>query len=160
MNRVFFIGIFLIVLQACQSDMVFNTYQSIDQKVWSHTNKIQFEIPVTDTINRYNLFINVRNNKDYPYSNLYIITQMTFPNNMKIIDTLEYEMTDAQGYFLGSGFSDIKENKLFYKENIRFQEAGAYLFEVRQSMRKRSEVQGIDPLPGILDVGFSVEKAK
>jgi hypothetical protein len=29
-------------------------------------------------------------------------------------------MTDPDGALLGDGFSDIKESKLFYKENVRF----------------------------------------
>jgi gliding motility-associated lipoprotein GldH len=158
MNRVLLTGIAFILIQACQSDITYTQYQPIDNAAWKQENSIKFKIPIKDTINQYNLFINIRNTKDYPYSNLYLITQMTFPNKVKIIDTLEYEMTDPRGRFLGDGFSDIKENKLFYKENVRFQEAGNYLFEVRQAMRKRNEVQGINPLPGISDVGFSIEK--
>ena len=85
---------------------------------------------------------------------------MTFPDLTKVVDTLEYEMADATGRFLGSGFSDRKENKLFYKENVRFKESGIYLFQIRQAMRKRNEVAGISPLQGISDVGISVEKVK
>jgi len=160
MNRVLLIGIAFVFIQACQSDIVYTQYQSIDNTAWKQDNSIQFKIPIKDTLDQYNLFINIRNTKDYPFSNLYLITQMTFPNKVKIIDTLEYEMTDPEGRFLGTGFSDIKENKLFYKEKVRFQEAGNYLFEVRQAMRKRNEVQGIDSLSGISDVGFSMEKIK
>jgi gliding motility-associated lipoprotein GldH len=66
-------------------------------------------------------------------------------------------MTDSNGVFLGSGFSDIKENKLFYKENVRFREKGDYLFKVRQAMRERNKIEGISLLKGVSDVGISIE---
>ena len=150
----------LLLFTACQNNVVFNQYQPVENAKWQNGQVIAIEIPMQDTISNYNLYINLRNNKDYAYSNLFLITRMTFPDNKQVTDTLEYEMADAKGNFLGTGFSDIKENKLFYKEKIRFSEAGNYLFEVKQAMRKRNEIEGIDPLQGITDVGISVEKVK
>lgn len=159
MNRLYFIGILAILLLGCQTNVVYNTYQSLDKGIWKQDSPLEFEISIKDTLSTYNLFINIRNNKDYEYSNLFLITQMNFPNQVKVVDTLEYEMTDAAGRFLGSGFSDLKENKLFYKENVRFKESGKYVFKVRQAMRKRNKVAGI-ALKGVTDVGISVEKVK
>ncbi len=73
--------------------------------------KITFAFEVKDTILPKNLYINIRNNNDYEFSNLYIITELKFPNNTLVIDTLQYEMADISGMFLGNGFSEIKENK-------------------------------------------------
>ena len=153
-----FLWIVILLIQACQSDMIYNKYVSIENNEWGKELVLEFEIPVQDTVNSYNLFINLRNTKDYGFSNLFLITQMTFPDQSKVIDTLEYEMTDAAGHFLGSGFSDIKENKLFYKNNVRFQEPGNYLFQVKQAMRNRNKIEGINPLLGVSDVGISMEK--
>ncbi len=153
-----FLWIVILLIQACQSDMIYNKYVSIEKNEWGKELVLEFEIPVQDTVNSYNLFINLRNTKDYGFSNLFLITQMTFPDQSKVIDTLEYEMTDAAGHFLGSGFSDIKENKLFYKNNVRFQEPGNYLFQVKQAMRNRNKIEGINPLLGVSDVGISMEK--
>ncbi len=156
-------GVLLVVLwliQSCQSDMVFNEYQKITKAEWAQNHIVEFEIAMQDSIIPYNIFINLRNTKDYEFSNLFLITQMTFPNQTIVVDTLEYEMTDVNGRFLGSGFSDIKENKLFYKENIRFHQKGKYFLQIQQAMRKRNEVSGINPLHGISDIGISIEKVK
>lgn len=83
---------------------------------------------------------------------------MNFPDGKKVIDTLEYDMTDKTGKFLGKGFSEIKENKLFYKENIIFPTTGSYKVTINQSMRKSGTVSGIKSLDGITDVGFRIEK--
>jgi len=157
MRKLILIWITFSVFQACQSDVVFSEYQPLDKESWVQDKTLSFTIPIKDTLAAHNLYINLRNTKEYPYSNLFLITQMSFPDNTKVIDTLEYEMTDASGHFLGSGFSDIKENKLFYKEKVRFRQIGKYLFEVKQAMRERDSITGIHRLKGVSDVGISVE---
>ena len=67
-------------------------------------------------------------------------------------------MADPTGKFLGTGFSEIKENKLFYKENIIFPIIGEYSVAIKQAMRKSDEIDGIQNLNGITDVGFRIEK--
>lgn len=158
MFRIGFLGLLIVLSCACKSDIAYSEYQGLDNNEWKQDNELAFEPKMQDTIAIYNLFINLRNTKDYEYSNLYLITRMTFPDQTQVLDTLEYEMTDSDGRFLGSGFSDIKENKLFYKEKVRFQQSGSYLFQVKQAMRKHNEVRGLESLKGVKDVGLSVEK--
>jgi len=153
----FFIAI---LITSCNSNSDFDEYIVLPSSTWHRTNAIQFTFPINDSIGKKNLFINLRNNKDYTYSNLFLITQMNFPDGQIIIDTLEYDMTDVTGKFLGQGFTDIKENKLFYKENIIFPNTGDHTFKVRQAMRKNGEIQGIEELKGITHVGFRIEKTQ
>ena len=82
---------------------------------------------------------------------------MNYPNGLSVIDTLEYEMADLHGDWLGSGLTDIKENKLFYRESFVFPNSGKYKVQIQQAMRKRNEVSGIEYLKGISNVGFRVE---
>lgn len=147
----------LFLLFSCNDKTDFNVYKPIDNKGWESNKKVVFEFYVKDTLSPKNLFINIRNNKDYAFSNLYLITELIFPNETVVIDTLQYEMTDITGRFLGEGFTEIKENKLFYKENKVFPISGKYMFNVRQSMRKNGEVNPIEFLKGVQDVGFSIE---
>jgi hypothetical protein len=44
------------------------------------------------------------------------------PNGYTKVDTLEYQMAEPDGTLLGNGFTDIKESKLFFKENVKFRE--------------------------------------
>ncbi len=106
------------------------------------------------------MFINIRSNKDYEFSSLFLITEIKFPQGLHVIDTLEYEMTNAQGEWLGTGFTDIKENKLFYKEKVVFNEKGEYSFSIQQATRSINDIEGSTPLNGITDVGLSIETVK
>ena len=145
---------------SCDSNGVYDEYIALPDNSWNNNNTITFRFPVKDSINRKNLFINLRNNNEYNYSNLFLITQINFPDGQIVVDTLEYDMADVTGKFLGEGFSSIKENKLFYKENIIFPNTGEYTFKVKQAMRKNGEINAIENLKGISHVGFRIEKTQ
>jgi gliding motility-associated lipoprotein GldH len=157
-NNFLIIVFVTIFLTSCDSKNIFNQYKTITNSSWEANKKVAFQFTIQDTISKRNVFINLRNNKDYPFSNLYLITELNFPNGTKIVDTLQYEMTNAKGEFLGSGFSDTKENKLFYKESKVFPVSGDYTFKVYHAMRKNGQVAAIPSLKGVTDVGLSIEK--
>lgn len=102
----------------------------------------------------------IRNNEEYDFSNLFIITNLHFPSGKTIVDTLEYEMATPEGKWLGYGYSSVKESKLWYKENFVFSEKGKYTIKVEQAMRKVGENQGITNLKGITEIGIQVENTQ
>tara|TARA_B100000787_G_scaffold153966_1_gene128484 strand:+ start:10829 stop:11332 length:504 start_codon:yes stop_codon:yes gene_type:complete len=151
------LGVFF-VFASCDSNRVFDQYKSLENNSWLQDDPIKFKFQITDTISRNNLFLNIRNNKEYQYSNLYVITNIFFPNGKKIVDTLQYQMADKNGKFLGAGISEIKHNKLFLKENNIFPVSGKYKVSIWQAMRKNGSFDGIKELDGITDVGLRIEK--
>jgi hypothetical protein len=50
-------------------------------------------------------------------------------------------MASPDGTLLGEGFTDIKESKLFYKENVRFK--GKYKVSIKQAVRETGKVPGV-----------------
>ncbi|MCF6350117.1 MAG: gliding motility lipoprotein GldH [Flavobacteriaceae bacterium] len=146
-----------ILFISCTNNTIFTKYKGIENNKWHKDSIISFNYNTTDTISKNIVYINLRNDKNYAFNNLFLITTVEFPNKTKIIDTLEYEMADVKGHFLGTGFTDLKENKLVYKTNIRFPIVGEYQFSVQHAMRKISEENGIDFLNGITDVGIEIE---
>ena len=151
---------FTFLLLSCNSNAVFDQYIPIENQQWHSERSIEFKVNNQDTISKNNVFITVRNNKDYEFSSLFLIAKLEMPNGFKVIDTLEYEMTDASGNWLGSGFTDLKENKLFYKENVVFSEKGTYKFNIQHATRGINDIEGKKPLKGITDVGLRIEKAQ
>lgn len=157
-SNVLLILIFVGFISCNSNNTVFDTYETLDNGIWKANEPIEFSFSITDTLSRNNVFINLRNNNAYDFSNLYVITNLNFPDGKKIVDTLQYRMTDNEGNFLGSGFSEIKENKLFYKEQKVFPMSGEYSVSIWQAMRKNGEVNQIKELKGISDVGLKIEK--
>ena len=148
----------VVAFVSCDSNSFFDQYISLKKNSWSLADSLDFKVQISDTLSRNNVFINIRNNKEYQFSNLYLITHVDFPNGKKIVDTLQYEMTDKNGKFLGNGISEIKHSKLLLKENIIFPISGQYSISIWQAMRRNGAVKGINKLHGISDVGLRIEK--
>lgn len=155
-----FIWVLVLLMTSCGSNESFNEYQAIDNYAWDKNQPVIFNVVSSDTISKKNVFINIRNNKEYRFSSIFLIGKIEFPSGFQVIDTLEYEMADANGKWLGTGFSDLKENKLFYKENVQFSENGTYEFSIQQATRGINDIFGTEPLKGITDVGLSIENSK
>ncbi len=155
-NLLFFIAL-MSVLVSCDSNRVFDKYKSVPDQ-WHKDSIITFNISPPDSTSKHNLFVNLRNTSDYKFSNLFLIVEMNFPNGKVLKDTLEYQMAKPNGEFLGEGFSDLKENKLWYKEGVVFNETGEYKVNIQHAMRINGEVNGVENLEGITDIGFRIEK--
>lgn len=147
------------ICASCDSNRVYDEYKSLSGS-WNKDSIITFNIEAPDTTNQYNLFVNLRNNNDYKYNNLYLIVEMNYPQGKVVADTLLYRMAASDGSFLGEGFTDVKENKLWYKgyeSPFKFEESGEYTINIQQAMREQGAVNGIKDLSGVLDVGFRIE---
>lgn len=153
------LGVFLMVA-SCDSKRVYDSYKPLENNRWLQDDSISFEFQITDTISKNKLYFNLRNSNEYLYSNLYVISQIVFPNGNKFVDTLQYEIADKNGKFLGVGMSEIKHSRLLFKENFMFPISGKYKVSVWQAMRKNGNVEGIKELEGITDFGFRIEKEK
>ncbi len=158
MPKFFIVIIVFLLCSSCAQNTVFSEYKSIPDATWHKDNWIDFSFNALDTITKKNIYLNLRNNKDYDFNNIFLIISVQSPDNTKVLDTLEYQMTDERGYYLGEGFTDIKENKLEFKTNTIFPNKGNYRFQVQHGMRKNGKEHGIQELRGITDVGISIEK--
>lgn len=152
----FFIVMVLAVMASCDKKQVFDQYEKVG-KSWHKDSIVSFKFELKDTIQPYNLFLNIRNNKNYPYSNLFLIVALEQPDNNTLVDTLEYVMAKPDGTLLGKGFSDVKESKLYYKENFTFKNSGLHQIKIRQAMRHSGKISGIEALEGVMEVGFRIE---
>jgi gliding motility-associated lipoprotein GldH len=147
-----------ILLFSCAENVVYTESEVIAGGSWSKDKEIRFQITDPDTVNAHNIYIAMRNDNTYPYSNLYLIVDMDYPDGSRMRDTLEYKMADPAGNWLGSGSINTIENKLGYKRNIVFPTKGVYNLSIAHAMRENGKVTGIESLPGILDLGIQVEK--
>lgn len=145
-----------ILLFSCDKKRVFDEYKSVG-KAWNKDSIVSFDLPKIDTTKQYNLFLNIRDNNNYPFNNLFLIVSLEQPNNITKVDTLEYQMSDEDGTLLGDGFTDVKESKLFYKERMKFK-SGNYKIHIKQAVRQTGKIGGVEKLEGITDVGFRIEK--
>ncbi|MFD2477403.1 gliding motility lipoprotein GldH [Epilithonimonas zeae] len=152
MLRSLFAFVLLISLFACENGDDKVLINDVGNQ-WNKKKVQQFDFDVKDAQNQKNITFVVRNNNDYPYSNLRLIA--TVEHNKKAIatDTLNYVLAKPNGEWLGTGFGDTKETLFQYKLNYKFPQNGNYSVKVVQAMRKNI-------LPGIEDLGIKIQNLK
>jgi len=143
--------IFLLVFSSCDSKRIFEENTPIERRSWKATNKLEFSVQIDDTTIPYNIFLNIRNGMDYPYSNLYLFLKTTFPDGKVALDTIECMLADYDGRWLGSGIGSVKFNKFLFQKGVYLTQKGKYNFEFEQAMR-------VNELKGITDVGLRIER--
>ena len=144
------------LLISCDKKRVFDEYKSVGN-AWNKKTIVSFDLPKLDTLKKYNLYVNLRANDEYKFNNLFLIVSLEQPNGLIKVDTLEYQMADVEGTLLGDGFSDLKESKLFYKENVHFNTSENNKVHIKQVVRQMGKVVGVEDLEGITEVGFRIE---
>ncbi|AEW86510.1 gliding motility lipoprotein GldH [Flavobacterium columnare NBRC 100251 = ATCC 23463] len=145
-----------ITLVSCDKSQVFDQYKTFENG-WPKKEAVSFEFEQNASQKPLNLFINVRNNDDYEFSNLFLIVKLEQPKGKIYIDTLEYQMANPDGSLMGQGFSDVKESKLWYKENYIFPKTGKYKVTIQQAVRENGKLKGIEVLNGVTELGFRIE---
>ena len=154
-NKIIFVLLLFLVI-SCDKKRVFDQYKSVGN-TWHKDSIVTFELPKLDPKKSFNMYVNIRDNNDYPFNNIFLIVSLEQPNRKIKVDTLEYLMTNSDGTLLGDGFSDIKENKLFYKSKVSFDQKGLYKIHIKQAVRQTGKIEGVTALAGISDVGFRIE---
>lgn len=141
----------LTLLPACDRNVIYSGYTSMDNSTWNLMNVARFEIPVDDTAASTNVFFTIRTGSAYPFRNIWLFVSTISPDGKIVGDTLQYYLIDEQGKRYGKGFGDIRELNLPYKSNVYFPASGIYRFSVQHGMRE-------EELKGVYDIGIRVEK--
>jgi gliding motility-associated lipoprotein GldH len=150
-NLPFILIVSMLVIQSCDSKRIYEENTRIEKSIWNSKDKAIFNVTITDILTRYNFYFNLRNGGDYPYSNIYLFLKTIFPDGSIARDTIECQLADYDGKWLGSGISDVKFNRFLFQKSVRFPMKGQYVFEVEQAMR-------VNDLKGITDIGIRLEK--
>lgn len=143
----------LLFLASCNSNVVFTDSQKMSGETWKLMDIPTFKVPVTDTINSNNVIFTIRNGSAYPFRNIFLFVSTTSPDGKKLTDTLQYNLADEKGKWVGKGFGDVHEVNLPYKSNVYFPRKGLYEFKIQHGMR-------VENLKGIYDIGLRIEKIR
>lgn len=143
----------VLLFSSCDKARIFEENKDIPESGWDSSNVVKFAVEIKDPATPANFYINVRNADGYPYSNLFLFIKTKFPNGKQSSDTLECQLADENGKWIGKGAGDIYDNQIPFKKNVRFPLAGTYSFEIAQGMRMKE-------VPLIMDIGLRIEKAE
>lgn len=151
MYKYFLIFFVFISLVSCSNNEVVSM-NSIDS-TWNKNKELLFTLNIENSDVPRNVIFVVRNNNDYPYSNLFLISYLKNEKEKNYkIDTLNYILAKPTGEWIGTGFGETKETLFQYKINYKFPKKGKYIIGIKQGMRANN-------LVGIEDVGVKLENS-
>lgn len=150
MKRFIWVFSIVVLLSSCMDMPYYSESKSVDVSGWLSTDTIELRFTINDPSDRFNGSIDLRHTGDYPYSNLYVFIDITYPNNKHRIDTLECVLADNRGRWYGSGLGDMVSHRIEYLDEIQFPLEGDYQMRITHGMRR-------DPLEEITDLGLRLE---
>jgi len=149
--------VLLLGLGACSNGSGYSAYQSISNEGMASTPYIFDLSDYSFEEKPYNFYIRLRNDNSYAFTNIFLICTLKAGNEFVIQDTLEYAMAAPDGSWLGKGFTEVKESKLWWKEGVEIPSEKPLVIELSQAMRNNGEPLGVKSLKGIVSVGVSIE---
>lgn len=141
---------FTLVGSACGRRAVYEAHVEIPANGWYKDSVISFSVEIEDTTQGYEIMLYLRNNDQYPYSNIYFFRSVASSRGTEFADTAEYVMADPYGKWLGKGTGEIRSHEWAYRNSrVFFNQSGTYTFSLQQAMRT-------DYLQGVESVGLGV----
>jgi gliding motility-associated lipoprotein GldH len=103
---------------------------------------------LSDSVNEYQVLINIRHTDRYPYQNLWLFVDLQRDSILLRRDTIEAQMANERGEWQGQGISQYALPLLYLEGQTLTQ--GEYTVSIQQGMRT-------EKLPGITEVGVRIE---
>lgn len=147
-------ALFILLLASCDEDRVFEKNHDFHARYWPVSERPQFEFEITDTLQRFNLYCNVRSSLDYPFARIFITYYLQDSSGVLLEKALVSNLLfdEKTGEPMGeSGLGDLYDHRIALKKDYRFPYAGKYRISFEQFMRT-------DTLSGVLAVGVRVER--
>ena len=124
---------------ACDRDApILSIEHEFSDQMWTWNQPVSFEFASPDTIDNYNLYLAISNEKDYPYQNLYTKVVTHFPNGDTTAQILSLDIFDKRGVHNGECSGDICSSEFVMQESFTFLQEGQHKIILYQQMRNDS----------------------
>lgn len=142
--------LFVLLVSSCSSNELFNEYRALNREGWHRDSVVHFQVPVGDSVSRFDLFLQVRHTGRLVHSNLWTVIGTYGPDSSWVsTDTVELKLADEWGNWLGAGSGPAIDLQALYRPNLLFQYPGTYRFVVQHVMRDTL-------VPDLTHIGFRI----
>jgi gliding motility-associated lipoprotein GldH len=137
---------------SCGKLDAFEKNSTIPGYKWTSNLEPAFSFDITDTSSLYRSSILLRHTHAYAYKNIWIELSSQQPGD-SVFQKAKFELIlqKADGQWIGSGFSDIRDVRYPLFSDLKFRKTGTYVIRMKQIMRD-------DPLENIMSAGICIEK--
>lgn len=149
------ISLFAIFVSCSQADP-YSHYLTIPAGKWSKGSPLSFlmDSMVVDVTKRYDISLELINNNQYPYQNLWLDVSHNLNDTIFVSDTIEVKLADEYGRWLGSGAAGLFQYEVPFKTAISLDTTYTYIIKINHAMQD-AMVKGIEKVGVIVrEVGY------
>lgn len=143
----------IILFFSCELSTEVNETTVIPDRKWEYNNIVKFAINDIDTLAKHDLYIRIRHDKKYEFSNLFLKIHEHQGQQKDSSHRIEFTLAEKDGRWTGKNSGDLYMHEYLLKENFSFKDTATYYIEVEQNMRE-------NPLSHIADVGIRLVNKK
>jgi gliding motility-associated lipoprotein GldH len=122
---------------------------------WGKSKILEFNIINENTNTPKDISFILRHNQDYPFSNIFLISELFLEDKKPVIDTFEFQLANPKGDWLGKKKISVVEHTLPFKSNFILK--GTNKLKIRTSMRLNDSSKEIENLLGIINFGILID---
>ena len=138
---------------ACDETYLLSDTKGIPNAQWSYSDTLDFKVPINDTTQLYNLYIQFAYADTFPYQNIYLKLSTKFPDGKRVSRVRAFDLFDIQGNPSGNCSGKTCQARIMLQDNLYFNQIGDYIITLEQFTRSNS-------LPGLISVGIMMEKVE
>lgn len=140
-----------IFLSSCDKTAVLEQNQVIIDHKWDYTDAKTFTAEITDTVQHYNIYVNLRHSFEFEWRNAWVKIETTFPDGRQFERRVNLVLSEPDGVWHGDCLGDNCDVQVLIQENAFFPLTGKYTFKISQDMR-------VNPLTAVKSIGMRIEK--
>ena len=153
MKKLSLLGYSLFLLLTCLSckndNLLYTSFQEIKYTTWSFKDSVFFNWEIEDTTKSYTVQLNIRHTTSYKWANIFLFSDLVFPNNKARRDTFEFYFSDDYGHWTGDKSGLLVKHKFPLYKRVKFPLKGVYRLNLNQAMR---DTQLVD----LMNIGIEV----
>ncbi|MCL2042227.1 MAG: gliding motility lipoprotein GldH [Bacteroidales bacterium] len=136
---------------SCDTQTIYDESLTIPEEAWCSTMPAYFDVEIDDTLTYNTLYLNISNTVNYRYQNIYFFVTVFLPNGQIARDTVNCDLANPYGEWLGKGMGKTKTLQFPYRTHFLFPYTGTYKFYIEQAMRD-------DTLTGVKAIGLKIAR--
>jgi gliding motility-associated lipoprotein GldH len=147
----FLLLLFAYGISSCDDKYLYESKIDIHNAQWTYQDTLNFKVPITDTMQLYNLYIRFSHADTFPNQNIYLKLYTQFPNGKRVSRIRSFDLYDIQGKPFGKCSGKACETQILLQDKLYFNQLGEHLITLEQYTRS-------SPLGGLSAVGIMLEK--
>jgi gliding motility-associated lipoprotein GldH len=137
---------------ACGDNFSYKSEKKISNGQWAYADTLDYKVPVSDTAQLYNLYIQFTHSDTFSTQNIYLKLHTRFPDGKRVSRIRSFDLYDMEGKPAGKCSGSSCQTRMMLQNNLYFNQIGEFTITLEQYTRS-------NPLSGVTAVGIMMEKA-